>query len=196
MDIKDIFNTEKRGGVIWNFQKYVTEEMKSSKLEIPLEFNKGKDLLSGSIHAAGLNRKRLEEACQCFLNVANQSKDNYIKLYAYLGAIACYYVLDDLGTLNKLVNEHINELELRKRFVSQINFTGVGQHTLKVLGVAVGGLLSFVPQTKMAGYALTQTALRMQTEDILEKEDRCFYGLKSEIMDLKYGELHQLCLKD
>lgn len=191
MEVENIFDTENRGGVLWNFRRFVDLEI--SKLDFSQDFHEGKDLLLGAVHAAGVNRKRLEEACRCFLNAAGQSKDPDVKLFAYLGAITCYYVLDDLDAIDRLIKEKVKDLKPKSNYLARLNSTGLGQNMLKGLGVAAGGVLSFVPQTKMAGYALMQWASRMQAEDVLEPDydNSDFYRIQAKITEVEYEKLHR-----
>lgn len=196
MEVKDIFDTEGRGETIWNFQKFMDLEIRTSQFEFPQDFYKGKDLLSGSVIAVGVNCKRLEEARQCFQESVGQSGKARVKLYAYLGMIVCNYVIDDLGAISRLIKgkvECLYEDDKNRNILSRVNPTGVGQNILKGLGVATGGVLSAVSYTRPAGIAIMQWALRIHTEDVLEPDysySSYFYELKQEIMGLEYEKFH------
>lgn len=194
MEVKDIFDTGSRVDVILNFRKFMDLEKKTSHFEFPQDFHKGKDLLLGSVHAAGVNRNRLGEVCQYFQDAVPKSKKAQMKLYAYLGMIVCYYILDDLDAINRIVKGKVKDLFAGDRnFFSRVNPTGMGQNILKGLGVAAGGVLSTVPQTRTAGYAMMQWALRMQAEDALRPDYyySYFYDLKQEVTELEYEKLHR-----
>lgn len=199
MKVKDIFDTRSRVAVILNFRKFVDSEKKTYYLEYLPCFDDGKDRLLGSVHAAGMNRKRLEEACRCFQDAVSENKAPLMKLYAYLGMIVCYYVLGDLAAITRVVKGKVEKLSagnsfFSSEFFSRINPKGVGLNILKGLGVAAGGALSTVPQTRTAGYALTQYALRMQTEDALLpacNNDFYFNQLKQSITGLEYWKLYR-----
>lgn len=140
MEVKDIFDTRSRVDVILNFRKFMDSEKKASRFDYLQGFNEGKDQLLGSVHAAGVNRKRLEEACQHFQDAVSKSKKPQMKLYAYLGMIVCYYILGDLAAITRIVKGKVEKLSAGDRnFLSRVNPTGVGQSILKGLGMATGG---------------------------------------------------------
>lgn len=193
--VKNIFETNSRKEIIKNFlNKYscgYTEFLSS----LSGDYTNGINALREAVKTPQINKKYIEIACSHFSTAGKEDKGKN-RLLAYLGQIVCLHVMDNLFAITTLTRVILTlEPRIPINLPVKLNLKGVSQNIIKGAGIAAGGAISFIPPFRIAGVAITQAALRYQTEDAVLSDrpfDPEFYQLRNEIVGIEYEKLHKL----
>lgn len=189
--VQTIFETNSRKEVIKRF----LESYSHGYNELFGSYLNGINALQKAVNVLQVNDKLIETASGYFAIATKENKGKN-RLLAYLGQIVCFYIMNNLFAIESS-KQVIRTLEPQVpiNIPTKFNMKGVGQNMAKGAGIALGGLISFIPPFKIAGVALTQTAMRLPAEEaVLEEKplDAEFYRLQNEILCVKYEKLHRI----
>lgn len=193
--VQTIFETNSRKEIISRFLENYSHGYTGLFTSISGEYLNGINALQKAANDLLINNKSIETASGHFAIAAKEDKGKN-RLLAYLGQIVCFYIMDNLFAIESL-KQVIRTLEpqIPINIPTKFNIKGVGQNMVRGAGVALGGIISFIPPFKIAGVALTQTAMRLHAEEaVLEEKplDAEFYRLQDEILCIEYEKLHRI----
>lgn len=159
--IKHIFETTSRREMIDRFIKASKMKFFVGK-KMPHYYEKGLTNLTDAVSPVTyISKKDVFEALRSF-TISESKSDLYGKLFSKIGKVICFFLLS---------NRHAMENEIQSITLTPIpqrfSVRGALQQTGRAVVVATGLLLTFVPQTRVAGYALTHSGQRLPVDDAM-----------------------------